>query len=314
MRRLVVFLAVTFGLTWGLLVPAGFLLGTFENGETSSPLMIGLIALSMFFPLVGALAANSVGAPEARIDLCWQPRIRQNVRNYLIAWFVPAAIALLGCLVFFAANPHLFDPTMRSFIESSAATAGLAPEKVASQMPPIPVLLGVTLALSLVAAPFINAIPAFGEELGWRGMLYPTLAGLMSERSAALATGVIWGLWHAPAIAMGHNYGMGYGGFPVTGILTMTLLCTAMSCWLSLLRTRSGSVWPCALAHGAFNAIANVGVVFCSAGPTLLGPSPLGLVAGIPLMAVGALCWSRLSSSQERRRTIGSSQTNASGD
>lgn len=23
-------------------------------------------------------------------------------------------------------------------------------------------------------------------------------------------TGVIWGLWHAPAIVMGHNYGMGY--------------------------------------------------------------------------------------------------------
>ena len=86
------------------------------------------------------------------------------------------------------------------------------------------------LAVSLVIAPFINVIPAFGEELGWRGMLYPTLAERMSERMAALATGVIWGLWHAPAIAMGHNYGMGYAGFPVVGIRTMTLLCTALSC------------------------------------------------------------------------------------
>jgi hypothetical protein len=91
---------------------------------------------------------------------------------------------------------------------------------------------------------------------------------------------------------------MGYEGFPVAGILTMTLLCTAMSCWLSLLRARSGSVWPCALAHGAFNAIANVGVVFCSAGQTLFGPSPLGLVAGIPLMAIGVFCWIRLSSAR----------------
>ena len=298
MKRIVIFLVVAFGLAWGLLIPAGFLLGTFENGEASSPAMIGLTALSMFFPLVGALAANFACRPEARIDLCWQPRIKKNVRNYLIAWFAPAVIALFGCIVFFAAYPHLFDPTMRSYIESSAAATGLAPDKLASQMPPTPVLLGGTLALSLVVAPFINTIPAFGEELGWRGMLYPTLAELMPKRSAALVTGVIWGLWHAPIIAMGHNYGMDYEGFPVAGILTMTLLCTAMSCFLSLLRTRSDSVWPCALAHGAFNAVANIGVVFCSTGPTLFGPSPLGLVAGIPLMAMGAFCFTRLSASK----------------
>lgn len=296
MKRLVIFLAVTFGLTWGLLIPAGFLLGTFENGEASSPVMFGLIALSMFFPLVGTLITNAACGPDSRIDLAWHPHIRQNVRSYLIAWFAPGVIALLGCMVFFAVNPHLFDPTMRSYIETNAAAAGLAPDELASQMPPTSVLLGVTLVLSLVIAPFLNMVPAFGEELGWRGMLYPTLVERMPERLAAPVTGVIWGLWHAPAIAMGHNYGMGYEGFPVAGILTMTLLCTAMSCWLCLLRTRSGSVWPCALAHGAFNAVANVGVVFCSAGPTLLGPSPLGLVAGIPLMAVGVFCWFRLSS------------------
>ncbi|MDO4891547.1 MAG: CPBP family intramembrane metalloprotease, partial [Coriobacteriaceae bacterium] len=234
MKRLKVFLVVTFGLTWGLLIPAGFLLGAFENGEASSPVMMGLIALSMFFPLVGTLAANFSCKPEERIDLGWRPLIKQNVRNYLIAWLTPAAIAFLGCIVFFALSPHLFDPTMRSFVETSAAAAGLAPDQPANQMPPTPAMLGATLVFSLAIAPFINMIPAFGEELGWRGMLYPTLAELMSERSSALATGIIWGLWHAPAVAMGHNYGMGYEGFPIAGILTMTLLCTAMSCWLSL--------------------------------------------------------------------------------
>jgi hypothetical protein len=69
MKRLAIYLVVTFGLSWGLLIPAGFLLGTFESGEASSPVMLGLIALSMFFPLVGALAANFACAPEARIDL-----------------------------------------------------------------------------------------------------------------------------------------------------------------------------------------------------------------------------------------------------
>lgn len=49
----------------------------------------------------------------------------------------------------------------------------------------------------------------------------------------AAITGVIWGLWHAPAIVMGHNYGMGYAGFPIAGILIMTLACTAMTCWFA---------------------------------------------------------------------------------
>lgn len=295
MKRLVVFLVITFGLAWGLLIPAGVALGTFEGGEASSAIMVGLIALSMFFPLVGAVVANASCRPEERVDLAVRPHVRQNVRGYLAAWFMPAGIALLGCVLFFAVRPQWFDPTMRSYLALAAASAGLSPHELSSTMPPMPVVLGSTLAFALTLAPFVNAIPAFGEELGWRGMLFPTLAERMSERSAALVSGAIWGVWHAPVIAMGHNYGMGYAGFPLAGILTMTLACTAMGCWLSLLRVRSGSVWPCALAHGAFNAVANIGLVFCTCGQTLLGPSPLGLLAGIPLMAVGAFCWLRLS-------------------
>ncbi|MBQ9020919.1 MAG: CPBP family intramembrane metalloprotease [Eggerthellaceae bacterium] len=299
MKRLVIYLAITFGLTWGLLIPAGFVLGTFQNGESSSVLMIGLIALSMFFPLIGALVANFACKTEERINLAWRPLVGQNIRYYLAAWFAPAGIVLLGAVVFFALNPQWFDPTMRSYIETTAAAAGLPVDELVSQMPPVPVLIVATLASALTYAPFINMIPAFGEELGWRGMLFPTLAEHMSERNAALVSGAIWGLWHAPAIAMGHNYGMVYAGFPVAGILTMTLTCTAMACWLSLLRQRSGSVWPCALAHGAFNAIANIGVVFCANGQTLLGPSPLGLVASIPLVILGIFCWLRLSPSKQ---------------
>ena len=294
MKRLAIYLAVTFGLSWGLLIPAGFVLGTFQAGESSSVLMVGLIALSMFFPLVGAFAANFACKPEGRIHLGFKPLVAQNVRTYLVAWFAPAGIALVGGIVFFAANPQLFDPTMRSFLETQAVSAGLSVDQMVATMPPAPVMVAAMIASALTIAPFINMVPAFGEEIGWRGMLFPTLCEHMSLRGAALVTGVIWGLWHAPVIAMGHNYGMSYAGFPVAGILTMTLLCTAMSCWLSLMRQRSGTVWPCALAHGSFNAIANTGLAFCACGQTLYGPTPLGLVAGIPLVVVGAICWLRL--------------------
>ena len=89
---------------------------------------------------------------------------------------------------------------------------------------------------------------------------------------------------------MGHNYGMDYLGFPWAGILVMILACTALSAFLSYLRLRTRSVWSCALAHGAVNAVTNFGVYFCVAGQTLAGPSTLGYIAGIPLLVFGIVC------------------------
>ena len=41
MKRLAVYLAVTFGLTWGVVIPAGVALGAFEYGEAAVPAMVG---------------------------------------------------------------------------------------------------------------------------------------------------------------------------------------------------------------------------------------------------------------------------------
>jgi membrane protease YdiL (CAAX protease family) len=295
MKRLAVYLAVTFGLTWGLLIPAGIALGTFEHGESSSLVMVVLITASMFFPLVGALAANAASGSEGRIDLGLKLRLEGNLRLYLAAWFAPAVFTLLGCVVFFVLNPSLFDPSMESFLAADAAAAGASSDQLAAQMPPAPVLLTSSLFAALTIAPFINAIPAAGEEIGWRGLLLPTLCERLSERGAVLVSGVIWGLWHAPVIAMGHNYGMDYAGFPLVGILVMIVACTAIGCALGYLRLKTGSMWPCALAHGAINAIASTGVAFCTVGPGPMGPSLLGLVSGIPAIILGIVCLLQLS-------------------
>ena len=315
MKRLAIYLAVTFGLTWGVIIPAGVALGAFEYGETAVPAMVGIIGLSMFFPLVGAIVANlickrdgsfsssdgslstgdgSFCKRDGGFDLCWKPRIRGNVRRYLAAWLGTIAVAATGTALYFALNPQLFDPSLQSYIASLAASTGLPVDQLTATMPQGPAMLAGIIAFSVVFAPFINMIPAFGEELGWRGMLFPALAERTSPRIAALISGAIWGLWHAPVIAMGHNYGMGYDGFPVAGILTMIVACTALGMFLSYLRMRSGSVWPCALAHGAFNAVANIGLLFCVTGQSLFGPSPLALVAGIPVLVLGIVCWLRL--------------------
>ena len=117
-RRLAIYLAFTFVLSWGIWIPAGLALGTFEHGEASSPAMMALIAAGMFLPLVGALVANRVCGQQGSIDLCLRPNIKGNVRLYLAAWFLPALITLLGDALFFALNPQLFDPTFSGYLQT----------------------------------------------------------------------------------------------------------------------------------------------------------------------------------------------------
>lgn len=286
-KRLAVFLGVTFGLSWTTWAIAGVLTGAVTQGVSASLPMVVIVAVSMFFPLVGALTANAVAPKEQRIDLGVRPRIKGNGRLYASAWLLPAVLTFIGGTLFFLVFPQLFDgdaTQLRSALEASGVPAdqlGL-------------VVMGQLLA-AVTVGPLINTIPSLGEEVGWRGMLLPLLCERISKRRAAIVSGIIWGLWHAPIIAMGHNYGMGYPGFPVTGILTMVVACTSIGCLLSWLRLRSGSVWPCAVAHGAINAITNAGILFCTAGATLYGPSALGLVAGIPTMLLAVCCWRQLS-------------------
>ena len=285
-KRLAVFLGVTFGLSWTTWAIASVLTGAVTQGVSASLPMVAIVAVSMFFPLVGAFAANAAAPMEQRIDLGLRPHIKGNGRLYASAWLLPAVLTSIGGTLFFLVFPQLFDrdaTQLRSALEASGVPAdqlGL-------------VVMGQLLA-AVTVGPLINTIPSLGEEVGWRGILLPLLCERMSERRAAIVSGIIWGLWHAPIIAMGHNYGMSYPGFPVTGILTMVVACTSIGCLLSWLRLRSGSVWPCSVAHGAINAITNAGVLFSTAGATLYGPSALGLVAGIPTMLLAVYCWRQL--------------------
>jgi membrane protease YdiL (CAAX protease family) len=150
--------------------------------------------------------------------------------------------------------------------------------------------VAVLLALPVfVVVPLVNMLAAIGEELGWRGYLWARLAPL-GPRRAALLIGVIWGVWHAPLIAMGYNY----PDAPVLGPLLMTGFALAYGVPLAWLRIRSGSVWPAALAHGAVNADAGVMVVFLTPASRLVG-TPIGWVALIPaaLFAVALLRFGR---------------------
>lgn len=78
-----------------------------------------------------------------------------------------------------------------------------------------------------------------------------------------MISGVVWGLWHAPLVLLGYNYPDAPGWLGLTMMVGMCILVGAVFGWL---RLRSESVWPAALAHGAFNAAAGSYLLFARAG------------------------------------------------
>ena len=136
------------------------------------------------------------------------------------------------------------------------AEQGVAPEDLPMSLE---TLLLIQLAFNLPIGLAINAVFLLSEELGWRGWLWDRWSGLGFWRNAAL-TGVVWGLWHAPIIALGHNY----PGMPVTGILLMTGFTMLISPVLHLCRARGGTVFHASVFHGTINGLAGFSIILVS--------------------------------------------------
>ena len=148
----------------------------------------------------------------------------------------------------------------------------------AGQLALLNVVASTALAFTL-GIPF-NMIFTFGEEFGWRGFLLLRLAPLGGV-GAAVITGVIWGLWHAPLIVL-DSYN--YPGYPLLGVLMMVVFTVSLGIVFAWLRFRSGSVWPSTLAHAAFNAQAGFGLLLLNPANPLLR-SPIGLSGLAPIIA-----------------------------
>lgn len=145
-------------------------------------------------------------------------------------------------------------------------------------------LVGITFAQALVAGFTVNALVAFGEEDGWRGVLADLLEPLGLWRYGLI--GVLWGLWHAPIIRLGHNYGPDWAW----GIPLMVLWCVPLSYVLGWARERAGSTIAPAIVHGTFNGFAGI-FLLVLIGADRLTALPVGLWAALPPALLALLLW-----------------------
>mgnify|MGYP001190468280 CR=1 FL=1 len=272
--KLSLFLIFTFGISWSLAI------GYSIAGGNMSPISTGFFIMALGFmltPMISVILVEKLFL-KSRLRSVYPLNIRWN-RWWWIAWLSPLAIALITFVAGLCVPGVEFSPEMEGMFYRFSNI--LTPEQLAqmrnTSMPVHPFFLSII--QGLIAGITINTLAGFGEELGWRGLMLKELSHLGFWKTSWI-TGLVWGIWHAPVIMMGHNY----PDHPMAGVAMMTIFCILISPLFTLVALRSGSTIAAAVLHGSFNALSGIAVLLLSGGNDLL----IGVTgtAGISVLVV----------------------------
>ena len=279
-KQLSSYLLWAFLLAWMLQAAA---IGFAWNGQTRYFQLV--LLASMYAPFAAVLLAKG-----PLKDMGWHLRLRGKGKWILAAWFGFAVLAVLGAALYYLLFPAALDLS-GGFLTAQLGEAGM--QQMEAQGLTLKTLMLIQLAQALTYAPLINTFAALGEEVGWRGFLYPRLKERHGTAKGRLLGGLIWGVWHWPVmIFAGYNYGTAYWGAPVLGPLLFCVICVALGTVIDYLYEKTDCIWIPALAHGAFNAVSGVGVLVLNPAyisHTTIGPAPIGLIGGLPLLLLAGL-------------------------
>lgn len=259
-KKMWLFIAVVFFISWTL----AFIYWSVAGSVNTASVSYFVMAITyMFTPMIAAIFVQKV---------IFKQKLKQNLginfrwnKWWTIAWLLPLFIALATMGVGLLFPGVSFSPAMEGMFDRFEGL--LTPEQMDEmrnmELPVHPFFL--TLIQGLIAALTINAVAGFGEELGWRGILHESLKN-KGFWKMSLVIGVIWGVWHAPIILMGHNY----PEYPVTGVFMMVVFCILFAPLFTLIREKSNSVIAASIFHGGINAMGGSAIMLLKGGNELI--------------------------------------------
>jgi len=278
-NKTTLFLILTFTISYSL---AGiyYLIGDPSINKLGFTLMA---AGYMFIPAITAIIVKkAIFHEKIKKDLLISFKLN---RWFLVAWLSMPVIVLCSVGISLLFPDVTYDPEMSGML--SRLEGIMTPEEMEEakasleNLPVSPLLL--ILAAGLFAGITINAVAGFGEELGWRGFLLREFSE-MSFVKASLLIGIIWGIWHAPLILMGHNYPQ----HSQLGVLMMVVLCILLTPLLLYITIKARSVIAAAVMHGTMNAVAGLSIMLIDGGNDLTA-GIAGLAGFITIMIFLAL-------------------------
>lgn len=217
-----------------------------------------LVFTALFFALAAAVL--------------WKPELYQSVGNGLISLASVVSLVVLVLIRFMSGKEAFHRAGLAGGIWTAwvlvwlavvgflGAQIGLntvlglgtAPDRTMlaeSLGMPVPMMLVFTFFNLVVVNPLLGIVVAFGEEYGWRGYLQAELIKL-GRLKGVLLVGVVWGIWHAPAVAMGHNYPQ----YPLWGPVVFLVFNLLLAVFLGYVKLKTGGIWLAAFMHAVLNA------------------------------------------------------------
>jgi len=206
---LVLFLAVTFLITWGVIgtyiIAPDMAVGTFGEISGAHPLFF----LATWSPAIAAFVVVALhgGVQGLRAFLA-------RLLMWCVSWGWTAFILFVIPLVFVAG----------SLIKGGPVLAPLPPEG----------------AGAVVAVMFMMLFLGPIEEFGWRGVMQPLLQRHMAPIWAGLIIGATWGFWHLPAFFLTSTVYAEWNFLPFfIGNVTLAVLVTPI-----FNSARGSLLWP----------------------------------------------------------------------
>lgn len=260
---------VTFGWSWGIASYAYFS-GTGYGALLALCYMMG--------PAVGALTC------ALRYD---RHRFFESLglsTNPFNKWLFVAFLAP----IFLVAISHLITQNFSGRSILSLADAYTVEfNKVGIDPESLPISIEKIAWLQLITAPFLAAllntfVMILTEEVGWRGWLWDRWAQMPFWKHA-IFVGIIWGVWHAPIILMGHNY----PDMPIWGAIIFIAMVMLLTPIIAHIREAGGSMIHAAMFHGVFNGVAPFTIIIM-ADSSMPWRGVLG-ISGFIVLILGAL-------------------------
>lgn len=289
-KRLFVYLAFAFGLTW-IIFFAYILSGNVwaAAGEPSS--MDQFVCLGMLMPFLAALLTRYVTkegfAVTGKDSLLLGISFKDGKWFYfLLAMFLPWIYYELGYVLTLLLSPGAFDTAYPAVLEIAEQ------DRAVIYIQPITMIISGTLV----------SFAALGEEAGWRGYMMPKMIKLWGVKKAVLFGGIIWGMWHWPLTYVGHNFGRDYFGYPFTGFAAMCVMCIFIGILLTFVTYKSGSIWSATFLHAVNNSSPSILQYFTNRGK-ITGWQADGvasfLILLLPMMVIAIFMFMKLLKSDE---------------
>jgi membrane protease YdiL (CAAX protease family) len=261
------------------LISAGFIVGMKAMGKSGNY----LVGAYMLGPAIAAALTRlffySAGFKDARLHF-------GKWRFYLRFWGITLGVVGLSYVAFTLLGAIRWDFSGEAFLSQLSKQMALSGQRIddlpAGLTPQRMLLLFFVGGLTIFNIPMM--IAGFGEEFGWRGLMFPLLC--RTRRVAGFVIGgLIWFAWHVPLMfILPDTSGFALWQHLLNGaVLAVGTIGTFV--FFAWAYAKAGTIWLPSLVHAVFNNGARSFSYFVTVKSQLLAN------VGLTLTMLGVVAW-----------------------